>query len=223
MNTLTIDTITIRKDSEGRYCLNDLHKAAGSGINEQPNFFMKRKETADLIVALNSENPLSFPWETKAGRNGGTYVVKELVYAYAMWVSADFNLKVIRVFEEYATKGMVMKPEVAQQAFDDPKVFMAKALMLAQETLDKYAQEIKELEHDRDHVSVRQFERELGIYLTRPQRNRLASYARNYCLNKGLPIEKEVMLVQTPCYQGDTEVNIYPVEALRYARDLVIG
>ena len=29
MNTLTIDTITIRKDSEGRYCLNDLHKAAG--------------------------------------------------------------------------------------------------------------------------------------------------------------------------------------------------
>ena len=28
---------------------------------------------------------------------------------------------------------MVMKPEVAQQAFDDPKVFMAKALMLAQE------------------------------------------------------------------------------------------
>lgn len=94
--------------------------------------------------------------------------------------------------------------------------------MLAQETLDKYAQEIKELEHDRDHVSLREFERELGIYLTRPQRNRLASYARNYCLNKGLPIEKEVMYVQTSCYRGDTEVNIYPVEALRYARDLVI-
>ena len=49
-----------------------------------------------------------------------------------MWISPSFHLKVIRVFKEYATKGMVMKPEVAQQAFDDPKVFMAKALMLAQ-------------------------------------------------------------------------------------------
>lgn len=34
---------------------------------------------------------------------------------------------------------MVMKPEVAKQAFEDPKVFMAKVLVLAQETLEKYA------------------------------------------------------------------------------------
>lgn len=53
-----------------------------------------------------------------------------------MWISPSFHLKVIRVFEEYATNGMVMKPEVVKQAFDDPKVFMAKALMLAQETLE---------------------------------------------------------------------------------------
>lgn len=228
MNTLTIDAITIRKDSEGRYCLNDFHKAAGGCSKDAPYRFTEGSTASGLAAILNEEfqarktelEPLVV---IHGGAKKGTYAVKELVYAYAMWISPSFHLKVIRVFEEYATNGMVMKPEVAQQAFDNPKVFMAKALMLAQETLEKYAQEIKELEHDRDHVSVRQFERELGIYLTRPQRNRLASYARNYCLNRGLPIEKEVMYVQTPYYQGDAEVNIYPVEALRYARDLVLG
>ena len=224
MNTLTIDTITIRKDSEGRYCLNDLHKAAGGERRYDTREFFNRDSTQQLVCAIEEQSEMTEkPVNTLRGRNGGTYVCEELVYAYAMWISPSFHLKVIRVFKEYTTKGMVMKPEVAKQAFDDPKVFMAKALMLAQETLDKYAQDIKELEHDRDHVSVRQFERELGIYLTRPQRNRLASYARNYCLNRGLPIEKEVMYVQTPYYQGEAEVNIYPVESLRYARDLVLG
>ena len=124
------DTITIRKDSEGRYCLNDLHKAAGGERRHEPLNWRNTDSFKEMVAELEiTGNPVV----SKTGRTGGTFVCKELVYAYAMWVSASFNLKVIRVFEEYATKGMVMKPEVAQQAFDDPKVFMAKALMLAQE------------------------------------------------------------------------------------------
>jgi phage regulator Rha-like protein len=87
----------IRQDAEGRYCLNDLHRAAGGHVNHQPNFFMKRNETAELLAELNSDNSLNYEAAvSKAGRYGGTFVVKELVYAYAMWISPAFHLKVIR-------------------------------------------------------------------------------------------------------------------------------
>ena len=145
MNTLTIDTITIRKDNEGRYCLNDIHKAAGATPHKQPAKFFANETTGALVAELHSPNSEIDPVHTiRGGKAPGTYVCEELVYAYAMWISPAFHLKVIRVFEEYATNGMVMKPEVAQQAFDDPKVFMARGLQLAQEILDKKAEEVKE-------------------------------------------------------------------------------
>ena len=104
--TLTIASTTINQDNQGRYCLNDLHKAAGSESKNQPAFFMRRNDTKELIAELSSANSQTIPVETITGKNKeqGTYVVKELVYAYAMWISPKFHLQVIRAYDALITR-----------------------------------------------------------------------------------------------------------------------
>ena len=100
---ITIANTLIAVDKEGRFCLNDLHKAAGAESRHQPAFFFRRPEIQELEAELNSAPAQSLPTITSLGRNGGTYVCKELVYAYAMWISPKFHLEVIRTFDAVAT------------------------------------------------------------------------------------------------------------------------
>ncbi|WP_199173705.1 KilA-N domain-containing protein [Comamonas sp. 26] len=79
------------------YSLNDLHKAAGGEAKHQPALFMRLEQTQALIHEIGNSTDLQ-SFKTKEGRNGGTYACKELVIAYAAWISAAFQLKVIRVF-----------------------------------------------------------------------------------------------------------------------------
>ncbi|QHA85562.1 MULTISPECIES: KilA-N domain-containing protein [Serratia] len=106
MNQLiSIDGVAVRQDVNGRYCLNDLHRAAGGEAKYQPGLFLRLDSTQALSdEILNSTDLQSLPTETIPGRNGGTYVCKELVYAYAMWISPAFNLKVIRTFDAAVTE-----------------------------------------------------------------------------------------------------------------------
>ncbi|MDZ5633970.1 KilA-N domain-containing protein [Janthinobacterium sp. GMG1] len=100
---ITIANTLIAVDKEGRFCLNDLHKAGGAESRHQPAFFFRRSEIQELEAELNSAPAQSLPTITTQGRNGGTYVCKELVYAYAMWISPKFHLEVIRTFDAVAT------------------------------------------------------------------------------------------------------------------------
>ena len=97
-NALTIADNSIRQDADGFFCLNDLHRAAGGSAKDQPSNFLARAETDDLRYEVKLT--LGFPGvKTSPGRYGGTYVVKELVYAYAMWISPKFYLQVIRAYD----------------------------------------------------------------------------------------------------------------------------
>ena len=103
---LVIGDFSIRQDQDGRYCLNDLHKASGYDKKHQPAYFIRNQQTKDLIAEIvNSANLQSLesnqiePVKKIEGVKGGTYVVKELVYSYAMWISAKFHLTVIRAYD----------------------------------------------------------------------------------------------------------------------------
>lgn len=110
---LVIGDFSIRQDEDGRYCLNDLHKASGGLAKHKPSNFIRNQQTQDLIMEIeSSSNMMSLDIDRcsnmsigqkaintiKGGIKQGMYVVEDLVYSYAMWISAKFHLTVIRAY-----------------------------------------------------------------------------------------------------------------------------
>ena len=94
---LTLGNITVRQHN-GLFSLNDLHKASGGEENFKPAFFLRNDQAKALITEIANGADLHLFLNTTKGRNGSTYACRELVIAYAAWISAAFHLKVIRVF-----------------------------------------------------------------------------------------------------------------------------
>lgn len=116
-NQIIISNISIHQDAEGRYSLNDLHAASGKSDKDKPANWLRAEKTIELIEEILNAQIRAFknddvlkvgiptfnPVDSKKGRYGGTYVCKELVYSYAMWISAAFALKVIRAYDALVT------------------------------------------------------------------------------------------------------------------------
>lgn len=114
VQTLSIGAIGVR-NINGLFSLNDLHKASGGSPKHRPGEFFRNEQTKALIAELAIADIPAI--RKSAGRYGGTYACKELVIAYAAWISAAFHLKVIRVFLS-ATAPMVAAPRI-EPGLDD--------------------------------------------------------------------------------------------------------
>ncbi len=125
MNSIQIDTTEIRQ-LDGLYSLNDLHKASGGRFKDKPANFLRVEQTQALIKEISQCSHFKTDENTqvsdmslaknKQGANSqlaikvkhggdlrGTFACKELVYAYAMWISPQFTLEVIRTFDALQT------------------------------------------------------------------------------------------------------------------------
>lgn len=106
MNQLfVIDGVSVRRDQNARFCLNDLHRAAGGEERHKPGNFFRLENIKELCAEIDrcSDVSIASVESIRGGPNQGTYVCKELVLAYAMWISPSFNLKVIRTFDAVVT------------------------------------------------------------------------------------------------------------------------
>ncbi|PNI06209.1 hypothetical protein C1N32_04205 [Vibrio diazotrophicus] len=103
MPNLTILSTDIRT-RDGYYSLNDLHRVSGGEKRHQPHQFLRNEQTRELIGEVNRSANSRIAYETcRGGKNQGTWVCKELVYSYAMWISPKFHLQVIRAFDQMAS------------------------------------------------------------------------------------------------------------------------
>ena len=106
VNSITIGTITIHQSENGLYSLADLWNASGKESRHNPNKWLENFATQKLITELGEEfssTLIRVLEKIHGGKYKGTYVCKELVYSYAMWVSAKFTLLVIRTFDQLTT------------------------------------------------------------------------------------------------------------------------
>lgn len=95
MSNLAILNTSIRSH-ENLFSLNDLHQASGGKSKHQPSFFIRLDTTKDLVAEIEKDNQHAL--KIIRGTNGGTYACEELVIAYAMWISPQFHLVVLRAF-----------------------------------------------------------------------------------------------------------------------------
>lgn len=200
--SVEIDGMKVSQDASGRFCINDLHRAAGGEKRHSPSYWLTNQQTQALIRELETTG---FPAvQTYAGVNGGTYVVKELVYSYAMWISSSFHLKVIRAYDKKtvapaelsrmdilkiameAEQGRLLAIEQRDEALRTKAEIGSRREATAMATASAKAREVErlksELGRNQAHATVKAVEK----MLKRSFGNQGWRPLRDYCLKHGL-------------------------------------
>jgi KilA-N domain len=129
MSNLSICSREIRT-LDSLYCLNDLHKAANDDPKHKPGNFLRVEQTKELVSEIEQCSDMRTAVTTiNGGKERGTYVCKELVYAYAMWISPKFHLRVIRAFDEIQMRGQTANEPRMPQVINTERYALANSVI----------------------------------------------------------------------------------------------
>ncbi|MFA0113594.1 KilA-N domain-containing protein [Vibrio sp. 10N.261.46.E11] len=157
MTNLTILSKDIRTLGS-LFSLNDLHKASGGEDKNRPVRFMRLDNTKEFIQEIehDKQRPDLVFASKQGGTNKGTWVCKELVYAYAMWISPTFMLKVIRAFDQ-----LISTPQLQTTSINQNTTLIQNANRAAERAYQLEQERQRELQELNDMVA--QLERSTRI------------------------------------------------------------
>lgn len=94
---MNIDTYEVTQNETGLFLMRDLFRASDAPDHKSPTVFFRQNSTNEIIELMGGDciNKVR-------GSKGGVYACKEVVIAYAMWISPEFYLKVLRTFSKVA-------------------------------------------------------------------------------------------------------------------------
>ena len=189
MHAINILDTAIRQDAEGRYSLNDLHRAAGGAEKDKPANFLRADGVAGFIAELDrtdAQNRASVR-SVKGGKAQGTYAAELVVYRYAAWISASFEVKVYSVFRDWArgAADREMQARIAEQEREAARLECPGMTRALKETrtaqgkdtpAHKYSTEMDMINRIVLGMSAKQYREAHGIDATTPLRDAIIGY-----------------------------------------------
>ena len=205
MNNLIVAGATVRVNQNDLYSLNDLHKAAGALDKDKPSHWLTNIQTKDLITELELRNSKCRDsankkvMDSRAGRYGGTYACKQLVYAYAMWISPKFHIHVIEAYddlvngriESITTKA---KTDASRQRARLESRALTDAVKITREAQGK---EIKPFHFSNEYDLINR----VALGMTAKQ------YRAHHSFDKAMPIRDTLTLCEIECIEHLQRLN----------------
>ena len=121
--------VEIGYDDNGRYSLNDLHKAASSPEDKKPSAFLRYRGKDVERVQVNGGISPHFPEDfnsyvvvTGKGRGAATYAPLPIVYRYAAFISKEFEDAVYAAFTELSKGNVQEAASIAESVAVPPEL-----------------------------------------------------------------------------------------------------